>query len=148
MSTVEYEAMNVLPPLKNSGAMKCIAVLTVSGSSQVTDLETLFGQLSDGHFLTLSADGPKVYVAFGSASGTIDPSATGGGTAVCFPIPSEGQLPVRPTAGREVATGVATNVKYNYLHYVGASGTAGGYLRVYRSSLGPGEDPGGQFKAP
>lgn len=141
---VEFEASNVTPPLKNSGAMKCVANLGVGTSTQTVNLTTLFGALSNGHYVTLAADGGKVYIAFGGTAGTIDETATGVGATVCWPLPDGAQLPVRLLAGKETGTGVSTLVSYNVLHYKGTSGT---YLRVYRSSVAAGQGSE-QFPAP
>lgn len=148
-SQVTYEANNVTPPLKNSTAMKCIAVLLFGPSTSTQDLTALFGRMEAGHYLTLQADGGKVYVAFGTVAGTIDESATGNGNTVCFPIADGQQLPVRAGLyGEERATNIATGVNYNILHYKSAStGGSTGYLRIYRSSLSPNEDAG-FFRAP
>jgi len=146
-SQITTEANNVTPPLKNSTAMKCIAVLIYGPATQTQDLTALFGNLGNGHYLTLQADGGKCYVAFGTLAGTIDESATGNGATVCFPIADGQQLPVRPVSGNERATGIATLVNYNILHYKGATGAATGYLRMYRSSL-TGNQDAGVFGAP
>lgn len=146
-SQVTYEANNVTPPLKNSNAMKCIAVLIYGPTTQTQDLTALFGRFEAGHYLTLRADGGKCYVAFGTNAGSIDESATGSGATVCFPIADGENLPVRPTYGEERSTGVATLLAYNVLHFKGATGAATGYLRMYRSSLSPNEDAG-FFRAP
>lgn len=147
-SQVTYEANNVTPPLKNSTAMKCIAVLIYGPTTQTQDLTALFGRLDSGHYLTLQADGGKCYVAFGSVAGTIDESAVGNGNNVCFPIADGQQLPVRSGMyGDERATNIATGVNYNILHYKGPTGAATGYLRMYRSSLNSNEDAG-MFRAP
>lgn len=146
-SMITTEANNVTPPLKNSVAMKCIAVLIYGPSTQTVDLNTLFGKLDNGHYLTLRADGGKVYVAFGSSVGTIDEVATGNGITAAWPIADGENLPVRPIFGEERATGVATLVNYNVLHFKGATGAATGYLRMYRSSLSQNQEAG-MFRAP
>lgn len=135
-SQVEMEAANITPPLKNTAALKCIAVLQATPSNQTQDLSALFGRLTNGHFLTLKADGGKVYVAFGTLAGTIDETATGTGVTACWPITDGGELPVRLMGGREVATNIATLCSYNILHFK-ASATC--YLRLYRSSVAQGQ---------
>lgn len=147
---VEYEALNVTAPLLNSNSMKCVAVLAVTTTSQSVDLETLFASLGTGHYFTLQADMPAnsggmIYLAFGAnGSGSIDQTATGNGNTVCRGIPDQQELPARIVTGKSVGTGVATQVKYNYLYY---KGSATGYLRVCRSSVGPGQGAE-QFPAP
>jgi hypothetical protein len=69
MSEREYQASNVTPPLKNTSAMRCIAVLLVGPTVTTVDLDTLFGKLDNSNYLTLRADGAKCYVAFGSSAG-------------------------------------------------------------------------------
>lgn len=148
------------PPLKNTGAMKCIAVLRVSPTTQSDDLTALFGAKANGpHRYFLIADGCKPYVAFGSAPGTIDEQAfgsasgvssgvgTGLGPLACWPIPDGTVLPFRVTGGRETGTGVATYVHYNHLHYKVATGAATGFLRIYRALGQPGQDAS-EFGAP
>lgn len=146
-SAVEYEAMNAIAPLKNTDGMKCIAVLAVTQSSQVVDLLAQFGTLK--HFITLQADSrpadEKVYIAFGiNDAGSIDETATGTGATVCYSIPDNQELPIRIPTHREVATGIGTLAAARYLYW---KGSASGYLRVYRSSLEPGQDSR-EFKAP
>ena len=146
-SMITTEANNVTPPLKNSVAMKCIAVLIYGPTTQTVDLTTLFGKLDDGHYLTLRADGGKVYVAFGSSADSIDEAAVGNGITAAWPISDGESLPVRPIYGEERATGVATLATYNILHYKGPTGAATGFLRMYRSSLSQNQDAG-MFRAP
>ena len=150
-SQITTEANNVTPPLKNTNAMKCIWNGIAGPSVQTLDMRTVMGATNayvDGsHYLTLAADGRKVYVAFGSSAGTIDPNAIGNGITVCWPIPDGTTRDVRPVSGYERATGVSTLCAYNVLHYTTGTGASSGYLRLYRSSLGPGQDAG-EFKAP
>jgi hypothetical protein len=149
MATVR-EAANITPPLKNTNAMKCIAVLSVTTSSQSQDLELLFARLGAGHFMTVKADmpansGARVYVAFGATPGTIDETSSGTHNNACWPVIDGEELHVgQVPSGREIATGIATNSYYKYLHW---KGSATGYLRLYRSSFAPGQDAG-EFRAP
>jgi hypothetical protein len=146
MSVKEYEAANQLLPLKNTDAMKALGNVLADGTSRTLDLSTYFAQLDAGHFLTLIADGAKVYVAMGHAAGTIDEAAVGNGATVCVPIPDGSAMHGVPIYGRTVATGIATTLAFRTLHYKTA-GTATGYLRMYRSSLAPNQGAG-EFKAP
>ncbi len=146
-SQLTYEANKVTPPLKNTAAMKCIAVLIYGPATQTQDLTALFGRYEAGHFLTMRADGGKCYVAFGTLAGTIDESAVGSGATACWPIADGENLSVWPVHGEERATGVATLLTYPILHYKGQTGQSTGYLRLYRSSLSPNEDAG-FFRAP
>ena len=149
-SQVTYEANNVVPPLKNSAAMKCIAVLIYGPATQTQDLNLLFAKLDQGHYLTLKADGGKCYVAFGSSAGTIDETATGNANTTCWPLADGERLDVRPTFGEELSTGTPmykTQATYNILHFKGATGAATGYLRIFRSSLSPNQEAG-FFRAP
>ncbi len=153
-SQITLEANNVTPPLKNTTAMKCIAVLIAGGTSQAVDLATLFGNVGAGHYYTAVADGIKCYVALGnSTSESIDETAWGQSTLAtatlaCIPIADGTQLPFRLVTARQLATGVATQTTNSVLLYKGPTGTATGYLRLYRSSLGSNEDAGVHFKGP
>lgn len=149
MGQIDYEALNVTPPVKNTGAVKCIAVLAVTTTSQSQDLTALFGSLGTGHYLTLAADmpanaGKTVYYAFGCNAGTIDETATGTGVTVCYPIPDGQEKPYRLITGKDIGTGIATLTQYTTLHY---KGSATGFLRIYRSSVGALQDTT-QFPAP
>ena len=152
MSVTEYEAANIIPPLENSAAMKSQANIVVSNAGVIQGLSGLFGgTLGDGHFVTIQADGAKIYCKLApnsAASAGGDAFATGSGTGIVYPIPDGVQLSFRPVMGREVATGVATHCRYDFLHLrVASGGVATAYARVYRSSLAPTQDAG-VLKAP
>jgi hypothetical protein len=145
MSLREYEAAMITPPLMNTTGlvMKSQAAIPVSNAGITQGLSALFGgSLGAGHFLTLQADLGKIYVSFSSnASGSIDANATGNSPNICYPIPDGVAISVVPIGGREVGTGVATTVSYNFLHAKTASGgVATAMLRLYRSSLAPGQN--------
>jgi len=150
MSLREFEASNITPPLKNTAAMKCIAVVAVGTASGTTDLSTLLSKLSNGHFLTIQPDMPdaaggRIWFAFGATADSINERATGVGNTVCYVKGDLQELTLVPVGGREVTTGVATLSIYGVLHH---KGSASGYLRIYRSSLNPQESPGEGFPAP
>lgn len=169
MSIREYEAHNVLFPMKNATGMRAIANIPVSNAGAVQNLASLFGGLGNGHFLTVQADGAKTYVAFGSndvgatllvglTGFGIDANYTGFGPGVCYPIPDGVSLPGVPISGKEPgmptghagATGLgATQVAgYNFLHArVASGGVATAFLRLYRSSVAPNQGTG-EFKIP
>lgn len=143
-------------PLKNTSAMRAIAVLRVTPTTQVIDLTSAFGNANSSHDFIMMSDGCKTYVALGTLPGTIDPNAaslggsgvgTGFGTTACWAIPDGTALPMKPTGGIERATGIATSVHYNLLHFACATGTATGFLRIYRASLSRGQGSE-QFPAP
>lgn len=150
MSIKEYEAANITPPLQNSNAMKCIGCLLADHTARSQDLSAMFRQLEDGHFLTIQADGAKIYVAFSpnTASTAIDERAVGMGPDVCYPIPDGVEKPIVPVGGQVVASGYGTTgLNFKVLQYMtGATGVTG-YIRFYRSSLAPNQGPG-EFKAP
>ena len=156
-TTREYEAANIIPPLKNATGMRSQANIVSSSAGGVQNLASLFRGWDDGHYLTLQADGAKIYVAFGSnevgqtlilglTGYTIDPTVTGNGRQVCFPLPDGVMFPVVPCGGREsgsTGTMSPTLAQYSYLHHrVVSGGVATAYLRVYRSSLGINQDAG------
>ncbi len=138
-SDIELQSANIIPPYRNSTGLASQAAVVVSGVSQAINLSDYFGGLGEGHFLTLEADGAKVYVAIGSNNvGVINEAAQGVGNQVCFPIPDGSQLPMRIVGGREMGTGYATNVQYAsgiIIHAKVATSAGTGFLRMYRSSL-------------
>lgn len=142
----EKSAYTINLPLQNSDRMKCIAVLQATTTAAVQDLTQLFDELGSGNFLTLVADGGKVYVALGgNSTPAISSTATGSGNTVCVPIADGKDIAGIPLSGREVASGFGvTNVFYKNLHYQGSTTC---YLRVYRSST-VNNDPGASFKRP
>lgn len=154
-SQITTEANNVTPPLMNTDATVCVWVGIAGPTTQTVDLTTVFGNWGAGHYYTLVADGVKVYHAFGPVAGTLDESKLGTPTQAAIPIESGEKFPFRVIAqGRAVATGSglgaqgkATMVTYNILHFKAPTGTATGYLRLFRSSLGPNQDAG-EFKGP
>lgn len=149
MSLKEYEAANPLLPFKNSTNMKALANIVTSNAGTITDLYTLFRGLDEGHFLTIQADGAKIYAALGGLpADSINAFQTGTQNQVCYPI-ADGQTVVGANyAGREVSTGFATMINYRYLYLkVASGGVATAYARLQRSSLGPNDNPGA-FKVP
>ena len=154
-SQITTEANNATPPLMNTDATVCVWVGISGPTTQTVDLSTTFGNWGNGHFYTLVADGVKSYVAFGPVAGTLDESKLGTPTQACVPIESGEKLQFRVIPqGRAVATGSglgaqgkATMVTYNILHFKAPTGTATGYLRLFRSSVGQGQDAS-EFKAP
>jgi hypothetical protein len=141
MSSIATEAYNIIPPYRNSTGLASQVNIVVSQTSQAINLSDYFGSLGAGHFITLEADGGKMYVSLAANSvGTIDEMAQGVGSSVCFPIPDGQQLPMRILGGRELGTGYATNVQYGsgviLFAKMPISGVATGYLRIYRSSVG------------
>jgi hypothetical protein len=170
MSIREFEAHNQLFPLQNATGMKSQANILVGAGGTVQNLASLFGGLMDGHYLTAQADGGKVYTTWaahdvgatlmlGLTGHAIDPGAVGAGRQVCWPIPDGVTLPGVPIGGLEkgtvsgfgpAATGIGMTLVrgYNFVHARMASGgVSTGYLRLYRSSLGPTQDVR-EFKIP
>lgn len=137
-SAIELESANIIAPYRNSTGLGGQANIMVGAASQAINLSDYFGGLGEGHFLTLEADGAKVYVAIGSNNvGSISETAVGAAKEVCFPIPDGTQLPMRIVGGREMGTGYATNVQYAsgiILWAKLATGGSSGWLRMYRSS--------------
>lgn len=139
-SDIELQSANIIPPYRNSTGLASQANVMVGAASQAINLSDYFGGLSEGHFLTLQADGAKVYVAIGSNTvGSISETVAGAGSSVCFPIADGAQLPMRIVGGREMGTGYATQVQYASGIIIWAklaTGGASGWLRMYRSSVG------------
>jgi len=141
MAKLAFQAYNVLPPYRNSSGLASQAAVIVTQNAQAFNLSDYFGNLGNGSFITLEADGGKLYVAIASNTGgtAIDEQAQGVGNAICFPIPDGQQLPMRILGGRELGTGYATNVQYASGIIVHAklplSGVATAFMRMYRSSV-------------
>lgn len=146
------EASFVLFPMENSDAFKSQANLCISNASGLRfGLSGLFGgALGDGHFLTFQADGAKILVKLGvNDTGSIDGFATGTGASIAFPVPDGAMVSGVPVGGRIVGTGVATTVRFDWLHArVVSGGVATGYLRILRSSKLPNQDVGAAFRMP
>lgn len=163
MSIREFEAHNVLLPLKNSTGMKAQANIAVSNEGVVQCIASLFRGIQEGHYITAQADGAKIYTAWGSndvgatlmlglTGHGIDAAFTGTGPGVCFPIPDGVMLPGVPYGGIEAGRptghvgattlGMTMVDGYNYIHArVASGGVATAYLRLYRSSLAPNQTP-------
>jgi hypothetical protein len=155
MSSIEHEALNVVPPLVNSAAMKSQAALPVSSTVQHQYIPSLFGRLGSGHYLTVAADmsssTAKLWFAVGpNSTGALDPRATatrnipGSDEGLCWPLPDGQHLDFRIPGGTQQATGVSTGCQYDWLHWCG---NATGVLRLFRSSLAPAQGTD-QFGAP
>lgn len=144
----EKAAFDINLPLHNSNEMKCIAVIAVTDAAAVQDLSSLFSNLDTPDFLTLIADGTKIYIAFAGTDATsIDRTSTGTNNAACWPIPDGTYISGNLPSGREVYTNLgATLTNFYRLHHRAASGTSG-FLRVYRSSHQD-HDVGRNFKRP
>jgi hypothetical protein len=140
MSGIATESFNIIPPYRNSTGLASQANIVVGPTSKAINLSDFFGGLDKGHFITVQADGAKLYIAIGSNDiGAIDQDAQGAGPSVCFPVADGAQLPMRILGGREVGTGYATMVQYAsgviLWAKTASSGTATGFLRIYRSSV-------------
>lgn len=147
----DYQAFNVLPPLLNSSAMKSQGALMVQASTiRSYYLPSLFGGYGAGHWFTIAADFPEnagkvAYVAFGpNSSASLDRIAEGNGNTLCWPIPDGQSMNFRVPQGGQRSTLISTMCSYDWLHFCG---TATGMLRIYRSSLNPGQGTE-QFKVP
>lgn len=138
--SVPFEAYNLIAPYRNTTGLASQAAVIVTQASQNINLSDYFGALDAGHFVTLQADGGKVYIQLHSSStGSIDEQEQGGGVGVCWPIPDGQQLPMRIISGRQLGTGYATAVSYASGVIIKAklalSGVATGFLRMYKSSV-------------
>jgi hypothetical protein len=149
MSVLEYESQFISLALQNSAGMKDIASVYSNPTPGYTDLFAVFGTGVANHYLTLQADGAKIYYAIGSVPTGGIGTAMGSGTTQSWPIPDGVTERGRIISGREVGTGLptgtfATNTVQRYVQYMsGVTAT----LRMYRSSIGPTQDTL-EFKAP
>lgn len=111
-----------------------------------------------GHFYTIQADaaGPtgvvnpwRAYLALSPNLTAIDEQNAGQPTGLCWALTDGQKLRGRlPSATIERATGVATLFASTVLNFKAAAGAGTGWLRIYRSSLGEGQNPGTEFKFP
>lgn len=156
MSQVEFEADNVVLPFQNSSGMVSQAAIVATQASQAINLSDYFGGLGEGHYFTFQADGAPMYVSIGAHGGQpIDERTAGRGAAVCWPLANGQQLPGRLLGGREMGTGYGTNVQVasgmivyvKVPSFIATGGSPTGMLRIYRSSVGPGQDRA-EFKPP
>jgi hypothetical protein len=142
----EFEYVNQIVPLKNSLALRAQANILTTNAPTSIDLRTIFGtgMIGRGHYLTIQADCPtltgRIYIAFGSSQGTIDPMAVGTGPTICYPLLDGLKDRFQLTGGSERAgslggTGVATLTEYPWLHFCNPSYMASGMLRLNWSSL-------------
>jgi hypothetical protein len=87
---VRAEAANIIAPLMNNTTTvrKRIAAVAITSTSARFDLSTYLTSFGAGHYLSFTAIGADVYVAFNNAdSGTVDPTVTTSGAAtVCYPL--------------------------------------------------------------
>lgn len=154
MSIVEFEANNVIFPLKNQASgligQACLAVTSGAQSYYMASLFLGEAKPDQGHYYTVAADmpantGKAVYIAVSQnpADTAINPYATGIGRDICWPIPDGQERSFRLPPPRNISTAVATHTGY-WLHY---RGSATGFLHIYRSSLAPNQDTK-QFGAP
>lgn len=154
MSTVEYEAYNVIVPLQNTPGMKDMCAVLITQTSAAINLSDYFGSLGDGHYFTAQADGAPVYIAGAYAAGTgINEQTAGNGSQVCWKIPDGQQQPFRLIGGKEGRAtgwgGTGFNCASGFVLHakLAISGVATGWLRIQRSSVAPGQGIE-QFRAP
>lgn len=145
-SQVEQEAANIVAPLVNTTAMRSQHVLRATPSGQSLDLTQVFGNFTDGHYISIQADGSRCYIAFSTNATPIDYTAVGTGATICWPVADGSVQSFRIPAGREqrASAGIATQCSYNVINY---QAVATCYLRLYRSSL-PSEKGSEMFPAP
>lgn len=153
MSQRQYEAYQVTPPYQGSTGLAAQACIAVSQTARFINLTDYFGKLGSGHYYTLQADGAKIYVSVAPHDKqTIADNAVGTLPAVCYPIPDGQSLPFVVPGGRTVGSGgsptgfYATMIDYStgigiWAKVASAIGSlsATGYLRILRSSMGPGQ---------
>lgn len=155
MSQRQYEAYNITAPYQGSTGLAAIANITISQVAQAINLSDYFGGLTEGHYFTIMADipgGSKAYVAVAPHDKqTIADNAVGVLPAVCFPCPDGQMVPFTIQGGRTRGTGhptlgYVTNINFasgiilwaKVASSIG-SGSATGYLRIWRNSAGPGQ---------
>jgi hypothetical protein len=117
------EAANGLPPLLN-GTKNRIRAIATSTSSARADLAALLTDANSGHFVSMQADGGKIYFAFNNSNaGAIDQTAVDGtGVATQCGMLADGEV-----KSFRVVKG------YSWLIHKAATGTPS--LRVWISSF-------------
>jgi hypothetical protein len=81
---LEFEYLNLLPPLLNTATKLRTTVIDVTTSSARHDLTTLLSSVKNGHYIEMTADGCDVYYAFNDAdSGSVDETAQTSGVTAC-----------------------------------------------------------------
>lgn len=114
------EAFNRIAPLVNTNTVKRIAVISVTTSSQESDLTALIPNINSGHYYSFRAVGGTVYLFFNNQSGgTVNEATTGSGVTAAYAIPDGGE------EDWEIPDG------YTWLVYKGSAACT---LRIARSS--------------
>jgi hypothetical protein len=155
MSQRQYEAYQVTAPFQGSTGLAAMANVAISQTAQAINLSDYFGGISASHFFTIMADipgGSKAYVAVAPHDKqSIADNAVGAGPSVCFPCPDGVAVPFLLQGGRTIGTGGVTGNYATFLNYASGvilwakvassigSGSATGYLRIMRNSMGPGQ---------
>lgn len=149
-SSKEAAAAFITPPLANNEAMKCCANIVVSNAGVSQSMTGIFGGTwSDGEYVTVQADGAKIYWRMSNHTvNNIDAFETGVGNGIAFPLADGAMMSFVPVGGRMVGSGIsvtagfATTARFDFLQArVASGGVATAYLRLYRN-VGPGKDAG------
>ncbi len=125
MHSLEYEAHNPITPLLNTSSRQTITVLDVTATSARFNLASLLDSLEDGHFLEMTAEDCDVYYAFtDSDAGSVDDAVQTSGVTACAVL-FDGATTVRRIVGNHT--------------WIVLKGSTDGSLRIFVSSLGPGQ---------
>jgi hypothetical protein len=81
---LDFEYMNLLPPLLNTATKLRTTVIDVTTSIARVDLTTLLSTVKAGHYIEMTADGCDVYYAFNDAnSGSVDETVQTSDVTAC-----------------------------------------------------------------
>lgn len=172
-----FEWFNEILPQMNTAGVTDMALLRVGPTATGVDLRTIFGNrtgvptggadisppsgapnIDSGHFYTIKADGAggslpsgvanpwRAYIGLAATVRAVDETSP---TGICWPLLDGQQIRARMApATRDRATGAATLFPSPVLNFKAAAGAGTGWLRIYRSSLGEGQQPGIEWPKP
>lgn len=137
MSQREYAYSNITFPIANSPNMLGQFAVAASTTPTYVDLKSAMPGIEDGTYLSVQADGGKIFVALGSVPTASIQLATSVGTGVnvAYPIPDGVTERWSVPAGVERGSGIHTSIDLRYLQYFGS-----GTLRMAYSSRYPHQD--------
>ncbi len=145
MSDRAFEAYQVTAPYQGSSGLAAVANIAVSQTARAINLSDYFGNLGNGHFYSVQADGAKVYIAVAPHDKqAIADNTQGSGPAACFPIQDGQTVPFVIPGGRTVGTSYGTNINFasgiilwaKVASALPTGGSPTGFLRIWRSSVG------------
>jgi hypothetical protein len=125
MHTLEYEAHNPIVPLLNTAERQRITVIDVTTTSARHNLAALLDNVDDGHLIEMTAEDCDVWYAFNdSDAGTVDQTTQSSAETACAVL-FDGSTRTAHVVGNHT--------------WLVLKGSTDGALRIFISSLGPGQ---------